>query len=367
MKIGIPQSTLQKYLELLTKVTTKHVSLPVLQSVLLEVKDSKLTIKATNLEIAVEVTIDEVKVDREGKMAVPASTFLQTIQLNKERNIYLEQKEDEGVVSVSFGKTNTSIKLMSHEEFPNISKVEANPISINKELFVQGIKNVAFAASQSSIKPELNSVYIYQKKEHSFTFVATDSFRLAEKTVPQKGVILDSHLLLPQKNAIEISRMCDLLDSEVDLLVTENQCALHFKEGVFITSRMTTGSFPDYEAILPKEFVTNTTVLKQDLLTSLKKTNIFLNKFRQVSLAVSNSQIEISANNGEVGMVSDIIPAQGEGEELLLSFNQQYISDPLSYFIEDSIILQFAGIGRPLVMSSVSDKSFRYLVMPMNK
>ena len=52
---------------------------------------------------------------------------------------------------------------------------------LNRSLFALGIKTTAFAASQSSIKPELGSVYIQQKKEHSLTFVSTDSFRLMEK------------------------------------------------------------------------------------------------------------------------------------------------------------------------------------------
>src|SRR3989344_4199571 len=157
--------------------------------------------------------------------------------------------------------------------------------------------------------PELGSVFIQQKKEHSLTFVSTDSFRLMEKTVPQKGVILQHSFLVPQKNAIELARICDLLQTDPLLVVTENQCAL----------------------------------------------------------SVTDKTVTISSQNNEVGHITDTINAVVNGDELSLNFNQQYVIEPLSHITDESIILNFAGIGRPLVITGASDTSLRYLVMPMNR
>ena len=149
--------------------------------------------------------------------------------------------------------------------------------------------------------------------------------------------------------------------------VNENQCALQFEDGVYITSRLTSGSFPDYEQIIPKEYSTHTTLLKNDLASSFKKTNIFLNKFQQVGLYITDKSLTVSANSGEVGTTTESIKAQSTGEELQLNFNQRYLSEPLPHIADDSIIMHFAGIGRPLVIEGLTDKSLRYLVMPMNK
>lgn len=365
MKIKVPQSTLLKSLELVSKVSTKHVTLPVLQCVLLEVTTEKVTIRVTNLEIAIEVSIDEAVVEEVGVVAIPAQTLLQTIQFITAKDIELAVVDD--VVQVVAGKTATTIKSIPHDEFPTIAKVVGEEVSVSRSLFALGIKTTAFAASQSSIKPELGSVYVHQKKEHTLTFVTTDSFRLMEKTVPQKNVVLEESFMIPYKNALELARVCDQLASDPTLVVNENQCALLFDEGVYITTRLVTGSFPDYESIIPKEYATHVTVLKQDLVTSFKKTNIFLNKFRQVKLTIGEGIVEVSSQNGDVGSVADTVTAQVDGEELALSFNQQYLSDPLSHVNDDSVVLHFAGIGRPLVLNGVSDNSLRYLVMPMNK
>ena len=366
MKITISQSTFSKQLELVGKIATKHATLAVLQCVLLETKENSLIIRATNLEIMTEITIPDVVVETSGIVAVPASILMQTLQYNKSEKITLSVL-DSGVLEVSTKNTTTTINTIPHEEFPIPNKPEGESVILSGSQFALGIKTAAIAASQSSIKPELGSVYVYQNKEHSLTFVATDSFRLMEKTVAQKGVILDTALLIPHKNALELARFCDVIESDPTLVITENQCSLSFKEGVYITSRLVNGTFPDYKAIIPKEFSVYSTVVKQDMVSALKKTNIFLNKFRQVRLKIDNTDISISSKNNEVGMISDKILAQTEGETLELSFNQQYLQDPLQYILDDSLYLQFAGIGRPMVMTGVNDKNLRYLVMPMNK
>ncbi|MCA9361582.1 DNA polymerase III subunit beta [Candidatus Kaiserbacteria bacterium] len=364
MQITLNKTDLIDKLELVGKVSTKHATLPVLQCVLLKVAEGEMSINATNLEIGIESKIKG-EVSEEGSVAVPAQTLIQTIHFINQPKVTL--RVEESVLVIESKGSETSIKTIPYEEFPNIPKIESSGQVVNKSLFSLGIKTASFAASQSSIKPELGSVYILQKKEHTLTFVATDSFRLMEKTVSQKNFVLNESILIPQKNALELARVCDLMDSDPEFKINENQCALAFSNGVYITSRLTSGSFPDYEQIIPKEYSTHTTLLKNDLLQALKKTNIFLNKFMQIKLHLTEKSCTISANNGEVGTTTESVTAQTEGEDLQLNFNQRYLLEPLGYLGDESIVMHFAGIGRPLVINGVHDNTLRYLVMPMNK
>lgn len=364
MHITINKDELLNRLELVGRISMKHVTLPVLQCVLLEVVGDMFTIKATNLEIAIESKLT-VKTTEEGSIAVPASILTQIIACMNSKEVVL--RTEETILVIEGNASVTNVKSIPFEEFPSIPRITDKGQKINKNLFSLGIKTASFAASVSSIKPELGSVYVLQKKEHSLTFVATDSFRLMEKTVAQKSFILNEPILIPQKNALELARVCDVRDSEPEFKVNENQCALEFEDGVYITSRLTSGSFPDYEQIIPKEYSTHSTILKNDLVQTFKKTNIFLNKFLQVAFHVTKDSLTVSANSGEVGTTTDSIKAQTTGDDLTLNFNQRYVSEPLGHMFDDSITLHFAGIGRPLVMEGVSDKSLRYLVMPMNK
>tara|TARA_B100000508_G_scaffold78473_1_gene61022 strand:- start:18017 stop:19111 length:1095 start_codon:yes stop_codon:yes gene_type:complete len=364
MEITIPHDKLVQALELVGRVSTKHVTLPVLQCVRLEATEDKITIQATNLEISIEIPI-EGKVSEPGVVAIPAQIFLQSIQFISQKEIIL--RTEESVLQLETENTNTSIKTFSVEEFPTLNQLQGEEMRLQGVTFAFGIKSVAFSASQTSIKPELGSVFIQQKKEHSLTLVATDSFRLMEKTISQKGLVFEQSIMIPQKNALELARVCEVVNEDPVCITNDNQCALRFPSGIYISSRLVTGSFPDYNQIIPKEYKTHVTVLKDDLFKSFKKTNIFLNKFRQVSLMITENSLTISSQNNEVGHTTDTVKAQVDGEELSLNFNQQYIMDPLLHINDDSLVMHFAGIGRAMVMEGITDKSLRYLVMPMNK
>lgn len=364
MQLTLDREAFLKKLEIVSKVSTKHLTLPVLQCVLLKVEGSSLSMSATNLELGIEANM-EASGAEEGSIAVPASVLFQTVSLATEKEILL--KEENGGLVVRSGNGDALIKSVPFEDFPSIPKVDGAGQQINNKMFSLGIKSVAFAASQTSIKPELGSVYIFQKKEHSLTFVATDSFRLMEKTVPQKGVIFESSVLIPQKNAIEIGRVLEALSSNPLCRFNENQFSLDFEEGIYVTSRLVTGSFPDYEQIMPKEFSTSVVLLREDLLRSFRKTSIFLNKFSQVGFSAENNSVKISAVGGEAGNTTESVGAEVGGDGVSLNFNQRYLSEGLPHFVDDSIVMQFSGVGRPLVIKGESDNTIRYLVMPMNK
>ncbi len=364
MKLTINQTDLINTLELIARISTKHVTLPVLQCVLIDATKDTILCTTTNLELRLEAKVPGTILEP-GMVAVPAVTLLQAVQYMTKKELQLSVEGT--VLEITAGKGKTTINTIPFDEFPTATKIEEVGQPIQKESFSQGIKATAFAASVTSIKPELGSIFVQQMKEQSLTFVATDSFRLMEKTVSQKGFILDKSMLIPQKNALEIARILDSVPSEPTLSITENVCAFTFSEGIHLTSRLVSGSFPDYEQIIPKEYSTHATVLKQDLVQVFRRTGIFLNKFRQVTIGIAANLLTFSSQNGEVGATSDSVTAEVDGQDLTLSFNQQYLIDPLQHIQDDSIALHFAGIGRPLVMRGVSDTSLRYLVMPMNK
>ena len=362
MNITVEHSDFHRILELVARVSTKHLTLPVLQCVHLEAKGNTVIVRGTNLEIGIEGSLPVTQV-QEGSVSVPAATLLQTISLLSQKEVTLKTEGDVLVVQTKTSKT--SINTVPSDEFPNIPKLDKDGQKIQGKNFANGIKTAAFAASQSSRKPELGSVYLFQKKEQTLTCVATDSFRLVEKTIPQQQVALESGILIPYKNALELARVCDLFEEDPLLFINENQCALQFKD-LYITSRLTTGTFPDYESIIPKEFVTHTTLLTVDFQNALKRTNIFLNKFMKLGMSVSGNKLILSSV-GDNGTTTEDVNASSEGDDITLNFNQRYVQEILPYVTDESITIHFAGIGRPIVIESVHDRSLRYLVMPMNK
>ena len=348
------------------KVAGRNPTLPVLAGLCLEAKGSTLTIRATNLDLGISIKLP-VKVIEEGMVVVPAqvlSAFLNS--LSKEKSITLSAKDQ--TLTINTPSTHSTIKTLPPEEFPIIPEIkENNSFSLPVEDFIAGVRSVSYAAAVGSIKPELSSVCLLHEGEF-LVFVATDSFRLAEKKIKVKKIPHFNSLLIPQKNAAEIVRIFDNVDDDLSLSIEENQIALR-AENIYLTSRIIDGTFPDYKQIIPKEITSKVVALKQDIVSSLKTSLIFADSFNQLKFTVSPKEklFEIESKNQNVGENTHTIAAALEGKDISLSVNHRYFTDSFNALLSDSISLSFAGEGRPIVLEGVGDKSFRYLVMPMNR
>ena len=175
-------------------------------------------------------------------------------------------------------------------------------------------------------------------------------------------------ILIPFKNVPEILRVFDDIDDNITIYFTRNQIAFEYNN-IYLTSRVIDGNFPDYKQLLPKDFKTEATVLKDDLMNTLKVSNIFSDKFNKVNFSISpkSKKFEVRAMNSDVGENINKVEAVLDGEDIEISFNQKYIMDCFQSIDSDSLVLKFNGLNKPMVIKSVPDSRFTYLVMPMNK
>lgn len=364
MKIECVRDKLVEAVSKAEKITGKNLTLPVLGCVLMEAKGRELVIKATNLDLGIEITIP-VKVEKEGIVAVPGQVltgFLSNI--TEESNVSLESIE--GNIKISTKNHKTTIKSLPTEDFPSIPKVvDGKNITLSGNEFIKGIKSVWYSSAISSMKPELSSVYVYSDGDE-LVFVATDSFRLAEKRVSIKQAREFGSLLIPVKNVSEIVRILESSKEQINISITKNQISFSFN-GVYLTSRVVDGVFPDYKQIIPKGHKTSIKVLKQDLINTLKIATIFSDKFNKLSIKSDGKKLELSTKNADVGETTNNIEAVQDGENVDINFNYRYITDCFQSIESDSINFQFNGQGKPLVVLGVNDKSFTYIVMPINK
>ncbi len=365
MKIECVKDYLQKFVSKAEKISGKNQPLPILSSILFSVKNNQLKIKSTNLDLGVEFSVP-VKVIEDGDVAIPASLINNYLSNVQTKNIKIESEG--GVVVVSSSQGRTTFKTLNSDDFPIIPQVSKDVIlNIKNKDFISGIKSVWYAASISSIKPELSSVYIYPY-DGKIVFVATDSFRLAEKKISFKGDQEIPSILIPFKNIPEIVRCVDGIEGLIDVAITKNQIAF-FAENFYLTSRIVEGVFPDYKQIIPKSFTTEVFLMKEDILNVLHLSNIFSDKFNQISFSAhpKNKLFEVRSKNIDLGESVEKLDADISGEDIDVNFNYRYIIDAFQSINSDNVKFSFSGVQKPLVIKGVSDESFLYLVMPMNR
>ncbi len=366
MKIEILREHLERATSVAAKVSNKNLSLPVLGCAVFVVSNDRAVMRATNLDVSTEVVL-KAKIAKDGVAAVPAIVLSQTIAAFSDQKLTLELIDTNLVIRGERSKS--SIATVDVSEFPTLPYVkdgEGVSARLSAHDVSAALRGVSFAAATTSMKPELSSISLMLERGE-LVAAATDSFRLAESRVPAKVKSQFGPTLIPARNVPDIIRALEGV-SEVDVRVAETQCTLVTDNG-FLTSRTIDGAFPDYGALIPKQFVATATALREDVHRAFRKVSIFADTFNQVHISLKSSakKFSIQSSNTSVGATDEDIPAALEGDDTEINFNARYITDALAAIGGDSVSFSIAGPGKPMLIEDSPKRGFLYLVMPMNR
>jgi len=363
------ETSIEQFAEAVATVarfSEKRPNLPVLASILIVAESGRLTLRATNLECGIEMTTPA-KVHETGVVAIPAVVLAGFVGNAKGKLITGTSVGE--VFKIETERASANIKTIPHEDFPILPRVSAERSFTQKSGdFARAIRSVVYCASTSTVKPELQSILLYADGG-KLVSVATDSFRLAEKTVPLRAGGSVPQLLLPARNAQELMRILETSgNTEVELYYNDNQISTQI-ENMYYTSRLIDGAFPNYRQILPTSHTTEVVVLREDFSVALKSLSIFSDKFSQITLTIDPEKkvVLLTSRNPDVGEQTSTIRATISGEPLTMSFNSRYLADSLQVISGDSVRIHANGVGRAILIKDASDDSFLYLAMPMNR
>lgn len=366
MQFTTPKEKILNAVLIAERLVGKKESLPVLSCILLEVgKD--LAVRSTNLEAGVDISVPGEATEK-GSLAVPASILSQTLRTVSGDRVVL--RSEGGNLLIEAHGSKTLIKALPHDEFPGITatKETTRSLELSRTLLLQALQSVSYSASTSMIRPELGSVYI-SVKDGKLTTVATDSFRLAEKTVSDASGDGADDVLIPLKHVQEIIHVLEKISSEKIGISIDDSQLLITADSLRFVSRIIDGTFPNYKEIIPKQFATEATILKGDFTEALRKARVFSGADQHVGFHVypKKKVFDVTAQSAAIGEMSDSLEAAITGDDIDVNFHIGYIADCLQSIQSDSIVLSFAGPGKPIVIKGVSDATFMYLAMPLNR
>lgn len=365
MKAQVILDKLNKGVAMVEKLAEKNPSLPILECILFVAKENTLFIRTTNLHTGVEIKIPA-KIEKEGEVAVSAHIITRVLQsLGRENNaeIYVE----DNTLHIRTKHSSIKINTQDSSDFPTLPKNSPdNVFTIKAEKLLDGFRAVSYSAANTEIKPEISSVYIYPEEDF-LVFVATDSFRLAEKKIKISSVEDFPGTIIPIKNVREIMRICAGIEGELEVVVSASQISFSNQE-VYIISRIIEGSFPDYKQIIPNESSTEIVFLKKDISDAFRVIEPFSDDYNQITLAIDAKKEEcrILAKNKQTGESEIEIDAKIGGEDSSVKFNYSYFTEGLSSIGGDSLVFRIQP-GKPIVIEPVHDEGFKILIMPINR
>lgn len=375
MNFTILTKEFKKGISVTEKITGKNLTLPILDNVLIEALSNFLKISATDLELGIQWW-GMCKTEKEGKMVIPAKLLNQIIGTLSDEKISAKEKNNTLIIE---GKNyKTQVKGFIADDFPIIPSFSKDIfIEIDSKKLKDGLMGVVDIVSLSQIKPEISGVYFLFQKD-LVKLVATDSFRLAEKTITFSGKQGYKNMfkeeigfIVPQRAVKELINILNEEDKPVRIYLSESQVLFETflptidHPEINLISRQIEGEYPAYQEIIPKKGKTKITVNKDEFLKQIKTAGIFGGRTNEIVLNVSSKEVEIFSQDADMGEANLSIPAKIEGEKLKVSFNWKFLVDGLSNIKGSEILFEFQGDDGPSVIKPIGDASYLYVVMPI--
>jgi DNA polymerase-3 subunit beta len=378
MRFACTQENLIQGLNIVGHVTGKNVNLPVLGNVLLKTEHGSLKLSATNLEIAVNCFVRG-KVEVEGEYSVPAKLFLDYVSLLPSGKVECELTEDG--LEIRSSDKETVMKGLPASEFPLLPKMtkdEGYLISANE--IKRALSQVTFATSTSESRPELSGVACFFKTTNGkteVTLAATDSYRLAERTVAvQGGQSRDLAVIVPARSMLEIARVLSsykddmAVQGDASWSFTENQLVVSYG-GVEIVTRLIDGKFPPYQEIIPTTFKTEAILSRAEVHKAVRAASLFSRQgLFDVNFSFdpdAGTCMIASADQG-TGKTKTTIKGTVTGAANSVTLNFRYVGDGLAAIQSELVRLAMIDEGNPiLILPEPQQEAYRYLAMPIRQ
>ena len=353
MKITISKSILENMLIHSGPFLEKKDTSQITSHVYMNVQNSKLTIKATDYEIGILISTDNLKIEKEGSITANGKKFLDIVRILKDDEINLEVKNDN--LFISQAHSNFKLPTFSYNEFPEFPSYEGKPrISIESHTLIESLKKITPAIDTNNPKFELNGALI-DIQTNSINFASTDTRRLAVVTIDNKS---DNELsiIIPKKAIVEIQK---LFFDDIELYYDETNLIIHSEQYTFFT-KLINGKFPEYSRIIPKDIKYNLLLPKAIMIDSIKQITTISTDLKITFL---NDLINFeSLSDDNIEAKTEITYNTGFNEPFSIAINSKYLLDFLNSINSSEFNIGLNEGNLPFVLR---DENFITVVMPI--
>ena len=361
MKLQVTQENLHKALSSVGRVASSRGTLPILSNVLLKTIGNRLSIAATNLDIAITHYIGS-KVGTEGAITVPARLMNDFVASLPSGTITLEL--DETKLKISTSQYESIINGTNAEEYPVMPAIgEGTNWTIPSNVLRTGLQQVLMAASSDESRPVLTGVYLHTHNK-KLIMVATDSYRLAEKVMMPAKEEID--LLIPASALQDLLRI--VADSDDEVSVTHDEQQVLFRVGdVELVARLIEGTYPDYRKFIPKDFAVSGELKKSEFVNITKVSSLFARESAgSVTMHLDKEKQSVSIRSVASQLGENIATANGKiTGDGVITLNSRYILDALHAIAGDDARISFNGKLEPCVISAPKHADYLHVIMPL--
>jgi len=368
MKLTIERSALLGALSHAQNVVERRNTIPILSNLQLVAEDGKLSLTATDLDLAMVETVSA-EVQQAGGTTAPAHILHDIVRKLPDGAQVELDGTDENRMSVRAGRSNFALSCLPREDFPLMADDELPHKFMLPAMDLRRlIEKTRFAISTEETRYYLNGIFLHAPDDALvLRGVATDGHRLAHVEIPiPSGATGMPGVIVPRKAAIEVHKLIENGDVTVNIALSEGKIRFAIGNTV-LTSKLIDGTFPDYQRVIPVANNKNLEVDCKSFKAAVDRVaTISTEKSRAVKLSINKEAVVLSASNPEQGSGTDEVSANFNDDEVMeIGFNARYLLDIANQVEGENMVFDLSDGASPTIIRDPADQNALYVLMPM--
>lgn len=374
MKFKINREQFLKGLLVASKPTTTKSPIPVLGNILMTLDEKGLHLLGSNGELAIKTLIpirvndmEVIRIYSEGACLISSKIIVEMIRKLEGNEIDFELF-DGSIAKIEDGRTKYNLNSVRPDEYPEIDLDKTGvTFEVECKKFVKMVDQTSFAASTKEQRPILTAIHL-EASEGELTAIATDSARLAKKTIEIKdNVVFAANI--PARVLQEIAKTIEGTPgvSLVEITVSDKKVLFEF-DGTIVSSRLIAGDYPNTKNIIPKSYNSFLEVNANELLKAMERVALLAANEREniVKLSLSENGVVVSSRSPLSGSATETISTcKYSGEALDISFNYLFVSAAVKACQSEDVNIGFLGEMKPFSVRVNEDPAHVQIVTPV--
>ena len=369
MEFAINRDSFLKSLGHANGIIEKKTTLPILSNVLIEAKNSKIKITATDLDIIYYEEINPQEIKAEGSTTTSSNILYDILRkLQPDAKVELSLLNVNKLKLIS-GNSKFNLLCMPSDNFPlSENDNNKNVFDISSDKLLKLLNKTKISISNDETRHYLNGIYLHKTTLENKSFlcgVATDSHRLSSSSVEISQNIDMESIILPKKTIFQLISLLEQNNQKIKISISKSKIIFEIGNGVLI-SKVIDGRFPDYNKVIPKDNDKILEIELNDFKNSIDRvTTVSADRKECLKISISKDSIQLSVNSLNSGEGVENINAKFNSDNLNISFNSRYLIDIASQIENKTIFIYLKDPGSPVLIKDPLEKSSFHVVMPM--